>query len=319
MQFEDFAQNNAMRLLNKYRDQACCFNDDIQGTASVCLATLLAACKTKKEKVSEQTVAFLGAGSAGCGIAEQIIVAMTNEGLSEHEARQRVYMVDRDGLLTNDQDGLQDFQRTLTQDPGRLKGWPGRELIDVVKQAKPSVLIGVSGQPGLFTEDVIKTMHASCDQPVVMPLSNPTSRVEATPEDILKWTDGKALVAAGSPFKPVELDGKTYPIAQCNNAYIFPGVGLGVVAAGASRVTDTMLTAASNALATQAPIVQGTGDGLLPDLAGIQDLSRRIAFDVARQAQEEGVALRSDEDTIRRSIERNFWRPRYRRYLRRAI
>lgn len=319
VQFEDFAQNNAMRLLNKYRDQACCFNDDIQGTASVCLATLLAACKTKNEKVSDQTVAFLGAGSAGCGIAEQIIVAMANEGMSEHEARERVYMVDRDGLLTNDQDGLQDFQRTLAQDPERVKDWPGRELIDVVKQAKPSVLIGVSGQPGLFTEDVIKTMHASCDQPVVMPLSNPTSRVEATPEDILNWTGGKALVAAGSPFKPVELDGKTYPIAQCNNAYIFPGVGLGVVAAGASRVTDTMLTAASNALATQAPIVQGTGDGLLPDLAGIQDLSRRIAFDVARQAQEEGVALRSDEDTIRRSIERNFWRPRYRRYLRRAI
>ena len=227
-------------------------------------------------------MAFLGAGSAGCGIAEQIVVAMTNEGMCEQEARRRVYMVGRDGLLTSDHDGLQDFQKALAQAPERVADWQGRELIDVVKQAKPTVLIGVSGQPGLFTEGVIKTMHAGCNQPVVMPLSNPTSRVEATPEDILAWTDGKALVAGGSPFKPVELDGKTYPIAQCNNAYIFPGVGLGVVAAGASRVTDTMLTAASNALAKQAPIVQGTGEGLLPELAGIQELSRQIAFDVAQ-------------------------------------
>lgn len=319
VQFEDFAQNNAMRLLKQYRDDACCFNDDIQGTASVCLATLLAACKVKNEQVSEQTVVFLGAGSAGCGIAEQIIVAMTNEGLPEHEARQRVYMVDRDGLLTTDMSSLQDFQSALAQDSAQIKDWSGRELIDVVKNAKPTVLIGVSGQSGLFTEDVIKTMHAGCAQPLVMPLSNPTSRVEATPTDILTWTNGEALVAAGSPFKPVELDGHTYPIAQCNNAYIFPGLGLGVVAAGANRVTDTMLMAAANALAKQAPIVQQTGDRLLPSLADIQDISRTIAFDVAKQAQEEGVALRSDDETIRRAIERNFWRPRYRRYLRRAI
>ncbi|MDL0431762.1 NAD-dependent malic enzyme [Marinobacter sp. TBZ242] len=320
VQFEDFAQNNAMRLLNHYRDQACCFNDDIQGTASVCLATLLAACKTKNEKVSDQTVAFLGAGSAGCGIAEQIVVAMTNEGLSEHEARQRVYLVDREGLLTRDIDGLQDFQWALAQDPARIKDWSGRELIDVVKHAKPTVLIGVSGQRGLFTEEVIRTMHSGCAQPLVMPLSNPTSRVEATPADILAWTNGDALVATGSPFMPVELNGKTYPIAQCNNAYIFPGVGLGVIAAGATRVTDTMLMAAANALANEAPIVQQTGERLLPSLGDIQQISRNIAFDVARQAQEDGVVvLRSDDDTIRRTIERNFWRPRYRRYLRRSI
>ncbi|MDF0750741.1 NAD-dependent malic enzyme [Marinobacter sp. 71-i] len=319
VQFEDFAQNNAMRLLKKYRDDACCFNDDIQGTASVCLATLLAACKTKNEQVSEQTIAFVGAGSAGCGIAEQVIVAMTNEGVSEPEARQRVYMIDRPGLLTNDITGLQDFQLALAQDPSRVKDWSGRQLIDVVKQAKPTVLIGVSGQRGLFSEEVIKALHAGCDRPLVMPLSNPTSKVEATPEEILTWTNGEALVAAGSPFKPVELKGKTYPIAQCNNAYIFPGIGLGVIAAGASRVTDTMLMAASDALAKQAPIVQQTGERLLPDLASIQEISRNIAFDVAKQAQEDGVALRSDDDTIRQTIERNFWRPRYRHYLRRSI
>lgn len=320
VQFEDFAQTNAMRLLNRYRDQACCFNDDIQGTASVCLATLMAACKTKNEKVSDQTVAFLGAGSAGCGIAEQIVVAMINEGLSEHEARQRFFMVDRGGLLTSDIDGLQDFQAALAQDPARIKGWSGRELIDVMQHAKPTVLIGVSGQRGLFTEEVIRTMHAGCPQPLVMPLSNPTSRVEAAPADILSWTNGEALVATGSPFRPVKFDGKTYPIAQCNNAYIFPGIGLGVIAAGASRVTDTMLMAAANALANEAPIVQQTGEQLLPSLGDIQQISRNIAFDVARQAQEDGVVtLQSDDDTIRRTIERNFWRPQYRRYLRRSI
>ncbi|WP_404363235.1 NAD-dependent malic enzyme [Marinobacter sp.] len=316
VQFEDFAQNNAMRLLKKYREEACCFNDDIQGTASVCLATLLAACKTKNERVRDQTVVFLGAGSAGCGIAEQIIVAMTEEGLSEKEARQRVYMIDRPGLLTSDLTDLQDFQVVLAQDPARVKG---RQLIDVVKQVKPTVLIGVSGQRGLFTEEVIKTLHAGCAHPLVMPLSNPTSKVEATPEEILTWTNGEALVAAGSPFKPVELNGRTYPIAQCNNAYIFPGIGLGVIAAGASRVTDTMLMAAANALAKQAPIAQQTGQRLLPALADIQEISRTIAFDVARQAQEDGVALRCDDDTIRQSIERNFWRPRYRSYNRRSF
>ncbi|WP_223808057.1 NAD-dependent malic enzyme [Marinobacter sp. R17] len=319
VQFEDFAQTNAMRLLKQYRDEACCFNDDIQGTAAVCLATLLAACKTKDEKLSDQTVVFLGAGSAGCGIAEQIIVAMTDEGVSEHEARQRVYMVDRDGLLTTDMTGLQDFQSALAQHPERIRDWSGRDLIDVVKEARPTVLIGVSGQRGLFSEDVIKTMHANCAKPLVMPLSNPTSRVEATPDDILAWTHGEALVATGSPFKPVKLNGHSHPIAQCNNAYIFPGLGLGVVAAGATRVTDAMLMAAANALAKQAPIVQQTGEQLLPSLASIQDISRVIAFDVAKQAQEEGFALRSDDDTIHRAIEKNFWRPRYRRYLRRAI
>lgn len=319
VQFEDFAQTNAMRLLKQYRDEACCFNDDIQGTASVCLATLLAACKTKDESVREQRVVFVGAGSAGCGIAEQIIVAMQDAGLSEDEARKRIFMVDRSGLLTTDMKGLHDFQMALAHDPALVKDWRNKELLEVVKQTQPTVLIGVSGQKGLFTEEVVKTLHSGCEQPLVMPLSNPTSRVEATPEEILTWTGGQALVATGSPFAPVKLNGKTYPIAQCNNAYIFPGVGLGVIAAGASRVTDTMLIAASNALAKQAPIVRQTGEQLLPGLDGIQETSKQIAFDVAKQAQEDGVALRSDDETIRRNIDRNFWHPRYRRYHRRSF
>ncbi len=319
LQFEDFAQTNAMPLLEKYRDEICCFNDDIQGTASVCVGTLLAACKAKKEKVSDQTVAFVGAGSAGCGIAEQIIVAMVNEGLSESEARKRIYMIDRHGLITDDMDGLYDFQARLAQPADRIADWSGNGLLDVVRGAKPTVLIGVSGQRGLFTEDVIRSLHEGCKHPLVMPLSNPTSRVEATPQDVIAWTDGDALVATGSPFQPVEYNGQLYPIAQCNNAYIFPGIGLGVVAVKAKRVTDNMLMAASNALAQGAPMVRDGEGALLPALSDIQQISREIAVAVAKTAQEDGVALAMDDDQLSRAIDRNFWSPQYREYRRTAF
>ncbi|PAU75930.1 NAD-dependent malic enzyme [Halomonas salipaludis] len=316
LQFEDFAQTNAMPLLERYRDELCCFNDDIQGTAAVCVGTLLAACKAKGEKISEQRVAFVGAGSAGCGIAEQIVLAMQTEGLGEAEARARIFMVDRHGLLTRDMDGLYDFQARLAHDPA---GWQGTALLDVVTQAKPTVLIGVSGQRGLFTKEVIQALHAGCAKPLVMPLSNPTSKVEATPEEILVWTEGQALVATGSPFAPVEFRGKHYPIAQCNNSYIFPGIGLGVIAARASRVTDGMLMAASNALAKGAPMVQEGKGPLLPALSEIREISKAIAFDVAKQAMAEDVALTCDDETLREAIEANFWYPRYREYRRKAF
>lgn len=319
LQFEDFAQTNAMPLLERYRDELCCFNDDVQGTAAVCVGTLLAACKAKGEKVSEQRVAFAGAGSAGCGIAEQIVVAMQEEGLDEVEARSRIFMIDRYGLLTTDMNGLYDFQARLAHAPAEVADWGERGLLDVVRHARPTVLIGVSGQRGLFTREVIEELQAGCPQPLVMPLSNPTSKVEATPEDVLTWTNGRALVATGSPFKPVQLNGETYSIAQCNNAYIFPGIGLGVVAAKASRVTDGMLMAASNALANGAPMVKHGEGALLPALSDIRDISKAIAFDVGKQAQEDGVALRSDDDTLWSAIERNFWFPRYRDYRRRAF
>ncbi|MFC3284334.1 NAD-dependent malic enzyme [Litchfieldella rifensis] len=319
LQFEDFAQSNAMPLLERYRDELCCFNDDIQGTAAVCVGTLMAACKAKGEKVSDQRVAFVGAGSAGCGIAEQIIVAMQAEGLSEAEARARIFMIDRHGLLTADMDGLYDFQSRLAHAPAKVAEWGTRGLLEVVQNARPTVLIGVSGQRGLFTKEVIQALHQDCAQPLVMPLSNPTSRVEATPEEILGWTDGQALVATGSPFLPVTLKGETFPIAQCNNAYIFPGIGLGVIAAKASRVTDTMLMAASNALAKGAPMVKHGEGALLPALGDIREISQAIAFDVAKQAQADGVALTSDDETLWTAIERNFWYPRYREYRRRAF
>ena len=319
VQFEDFAQSNAMPLLEKYRDELCCFNDDIQGTAAVCLGTVLAACKAKDEKLSDQRVMLVGAGSAGCGIAEQIVMAMVEEGLSEPEARERLLMFDRYGLVTSDMKGLHSFQARLAQDPNKYPGVSEWDLLQLVQNTKPTIMIGVSGQGGLFTQPVIEALHAGCARPLVLPLSNPTSRAEATPQEILKWTNGEALVATGSPFAPVELDGKTYPIAQCNNVYIFPGVGLGVIAAGASRVTDGMLMAASNALAEHAPVVKKGEGALLPALSDIREITRHIALKVGLQAQADGVAPGINEEKLNASIERNFWYPGYRKYRRRSF
>lgn len=321
LQFEDFAQANAMPLLDKYRDVLCCFNDDIQGTASVAVGTLMAACKAKQETLGQQKVVFLGAGSAGCGIAEHIIAAMQVEGLSEAEARKRIFMVDRFGLLTEGMDNLLDFQKRLAQQPGDVAGWASAgqdyaSLLDVVSQAGATVLIGVSGQRGLFSEEVIRELHKHCPRPLVMPLSNPTSKVEVTPEEVLRWTDGQALVATGSPFAPVSINGRTVHIAQCNNSYIFPGIGLGVLACKASRISDRMLMAASNALAECSPMVTGEGDAVLPPLKDIQQVSRKIALAVAKEAQAEGLALETSEQVILDAIERNFWTPEYRTYRR---
>ncbi|SDK12704.1 NAD-dependent malic enzyme [Microbulbifer yueqingensis] len=319
VQFEDFAQTNAMPLLDRYRDELCCFNDDIQGTAAVCLGTVLAACKAKGERLSDQCVLVVGAGSAGCGIAEQIVKAMEEEGTSEAQAREHLLMFDRYGLVTSDMKGLHTFQARLAQDPEKYPGVSEWDLLQLVQQVKPTIMIGVSGQGGLFTQEVIEAMHAGCPRPLVLPLSNPTSRAEATPREILTWTRGEALVATGSPFEPVELEGQTYRVAQCNNVYIFPGIGLGVIAAGASRVTDGMLMAASNALAEHAPVVQRGEGSLLPALSDIREITRYIALKVGQQAQEDGVAPGISEEKLSASIERNFWYPGYRKYRRRSF
>jgi malate dehydrogenase (oxaloacetate-decarboxylating) len=262
----------------------------------------------------------LGAGSAGCGIAEQIVAQMVAEGLSDAEARERVFMVDRFGLITENQPNLLDFQRKLAQKPEAVASWAQADemisLLDVVKHAKPTVLIGVSGQPGLFTEEIIRTLAANCERPIVLPLSNPTSRVEAVPADILNWTDGKALIATGSPFAPVNYQGKLYNICQCNNSYIFPGIGLGVIAAGATRVTDSMLMASSNALADCSPMLQDPNADLLPEIDEIQKVSRVIAFKVAKAAMDAGVAPVISDDLLIENIEKNFWKPEYRQYKR---
>ena len=323
LQFEDFAQPNAMPLLKRYREEICSFNDDIQGTASVTVGSLLAACRVKGSTLSQQKVVFVGAGSAGCGIAEQIISQMVFEGISEEQARSQVFMVDRFGLLTNGMEGLRDFQQALAQPTDALNDWTYSgeyaSLLDVMHCAKPDILIGVSGQPGLFTEQVIRAMHSTCEQPIIFPLSNPSKQVEAHPEDVIKWTDGKALVATGSPFDPVEYNGETFPIPQCNNSYIFPGIGLGVIAAKATRITDAMLSVSSEMLAESSPRANSGKGSLLPALTEIETLSKRIAFAIAKKAIEEGVALEISDDALWAAIDKNYWLPKYRNYKRCSV
>ncbi len=323
LQFEDFAQPNAMPLLERYRDKVCCFNDDIQGTAAVTVGTILAACKTKNEKLSDQRVVFVGAGSAGCGIAEQIIKQMTSEGITDAQARSQVFMIDRFGLVTDDMEGLRDFQFRLAQPLASQATWQKAahypSLFETVSQVKPSILIGVSGQAGLFTEQVVREMKRNCDLPIIFPLSNPSRQVEARPENVIEWTDGEVIIATGSPFKPVEYKGKTYPIAQCNNSYIFPGIGLGVLAAKASLISDEMLMATSAALANASPLANGTGQELLPPLTGIAQLSKKIAFDVGKVAQKQGLALEVSDEILSERIEGNFWQAEYRPYKRVSI
>ncbi|EGY29711.1 Malic enzyme [Candidatus Regiella insecticola 5.15] len=320
LQFEDFAQKNATRLLNRYRDELCCFNDDIQGTAAVTLGSLIAASRAAGCQLRDQTVAILGAGSAGCGIAEQIIAQMMSEGLSEVEARDRIFMVDRSGLMTDKSSHLLDFQSKLQQSSDKLQSWglpvDKISLLDVIRHAKPTVLIGVSGQPGLFDEKLIRAMCHDCKRPIIMPLSNPTSKVEALPEDIITWTEGSAIVATGSPFPPVSYKGQLYPIAQCNNSYIFPGIGLGVLASNARKITDGMLMAASLALADFSPLAVDGKGALLPDIDDIQKVSKEIAMQVGKKAQAEGVATMVSDQALAESIKSNYWRPQYRMYKR---
>ena len=323
LQFEDFAQPNAMPLLERYKDRICCFNDDIQGTASVTVGTLLAACRSKGSKLSEQSVAFVGAGSAGCGIAEQIISQMISEGLSAEQARSQVFMVDRFGLLTQGMEGLRDFQQKLVQRSEDLVTWDisgeFASLVEVMHGAKPDILIGVSGQAGLFTEQVITAMKSHCDLPIIFPLSNPSRQVEATPSQVINWTQGQVIIATGSPFEPIEYQGKTCPIAQCNNSYIFPGLGLGVVAANISRVTDDMLQVASETLAAASPLANNESDELLPPLTAIAQLSKDIAFAIAQVAFRQNLALPMSDEELRAKIERNFWKPVYREYRRTSV
>ncbi|MFC3506480.1 NAD-dependent malic enzyme [Acinetobacter pseudolwoffii] len=320
IQFEDFAQKNAMPLLEKYRDKICCFNDDIQGTAAVTIGSLIAASRATKKQLKDQIIAFLGAGSAGCGIAERIVSQMVREGLSEAEARKRIFMVDRYGLITENQPNLLDFQYKLVQKLDNTPLWENKSdaisLLDVVKHAKPTVLIGVSGQPGLFTKDVIEALVENTEYPIVFPLSNPTCRAEAVPSDIIEWTKGKALIATGSPFAPVLYQDRIYNISQCNNSYIFPGIGLGVIASGARRVTENMLMAAANALADCSPKLQNPEADLLPDLSQIQQISKIIALKVAQAAMHDEIASKMSLIELEQKIEDNFWKPEYRTYSR---
>jgi len=317
LQWEDFARDHAAPLLERYRDTLCTFNDDIQGTASVVVAALTGALCVTGSRFREQRIVIAGGGSAGVGLAGYLFQAMRAEGLSSEEAHRRLILVDRDGLLHDRLPGLTAGQRPFAQPFEAVEGFRRNAggqvpLEAVLEEAQATVLIGVSAQCGLFTEEAVRAMAARVQRPIIFPLSNPLDRCEATPADLLRWTEGRALIATGSPYAPVTYGGVTYRIAQCNNVYIFPAVGLGVLANGARRVTDGMMLAAARALGTRSPARKDPAAPLLPPLDELLGLTPEIALAVAREAQDSGLAPVSSEDAVRAAIAARFWTPLYR-------
>jgi len=275
-----------------------------------------AAIRRTGKPIVEQTVVILGAGSAGLGVAEELVAGMVSQGLAEQDARRRIYLVDIGGLLHTGMVNLSEVQQRFAQPREAVAGWESRMvggigLRAVLEHVPATILIGVCAQAGAFTEDAVSVMAAKVERPIIFPLSNPTNRVEATPGDLLRWTEGRALIATGSPFPPVHLDGKTYVISQCNNLYVFPAVGLAVGASGATRVTDGMMLAAARAVGEVSPGAAEVGGPLLPPLEALPALVPRIALQVALQAIRDGVAPASDETTMRLRIEEKRWVPQY--------
>jgi malate dehydrogenase (oxaloacetate-decarboxylating) len=315
LHWEDFGASNARRILNKYASQVCTFNDDMQGTAAVVLAAAFAGVKAAGTQMRDQRVVIHGAGTAGIGIADMMREAMVREGLTEEEATGRFWAVDSRGLLTDNYAGaLRDFQQPYARPAAELAAWPRRPgdsitLADVVANANPTMLIGTSTQSGAFTEHIVRHMASTVGRPIIMPLSNPTSKAEAVPEDLIRWTDGRALVATGSPFPPVSHDGRTYIIAQSNNALVFPGLGLGVTVVRARRISDAMITAAADAVATFANAT-GPGAALLPPVTDLRTVSAAVAIATAQAAEEDGLAEQPLTDPVKQ-IHQAMWRPEY--------
>ena len=310
LHWEDFGRENARRNLERYHNQMCTFNDDMQGTGAVTLVALLSAIKRTKIPLTEQRVVIVGAGTAGTGIADQLCAGMIREGLSKEEALSRFYLVGRHGLIHDAMSNLTAFQKPYAQ---RLKGElvTTLQLYDVVQKFKPTVLIGCSGQGGIFTEAIVKTMAAQVKYPIIFPLSNPTEKSEATPDDLLNWTEGRALIATGSPFGQVDFKGEKIPIAQCNNALIYPGIGLGVLVAKATRLSEGMLWEACKALSSFASKTTDAKNALLPNFEDVHAISRCIALAVATQAREEGLAEVKKSIDLAEEIDHQFWYPEY--------
>jgi malate dehydrogenase (oxaloacetate-decarboxylating) len=321
LQWEDFAGSNSARLIERYRDKICTFNDDIQGTAAVAAGTLLAAINVTGVPLRDQRIALFGAGSAGVGICRLVLQTMKDQGLSEDQARSRFYAVDRNGLLVEGMPDVHPNQQFLVRARSELTTWklknPNRiDLIDVVENARPTTLVGVSGQAGAFTEEVVRAMARHADRPIIFPLSNPTSCSEAVPQQVIEWTEGRALIGTGSPYPVVQYRGRSIVIDQTNNSYIFPGVGLGVLAGEARRVTDGMFMAAAKALAAMSPARHNRGARLLPPISDLRIVSRNVAESVARQAQNEGVARLMNGHELQARIDAFMWKPAYRPYKR---
>jgi len=318
LQWEDFAGSNAARFLARYRDQLCTFNDDIQGTAAIATATLISAINVTGIPLEQQKIVVVGFGSAGLGITNLLAQFIQDTGVSAEEARARVYAIDRYGLITENGKDVHPEQQPYARKEQEVQGWSSQggeiALLDVVRNAKPSVLIGVSGQPGAFTQEAVREMAKHTARPVIFPLSNPTSRSEATPQDLMDWTEGRALIGTGSPFEPVNRNGKKIHIAQTNNSYIFPGLALGIIASKSRHVTDTMIKAAATELIRHLPTQKDKDGSLLPPIAEARNLGRLIAQAVGKQAIKDGQAQVADEEALNRELESNFWEPVYESY-----
>lgn len=321
-QWEDFGKPHAQELLDRYRNQICSFNDDIQGTASVVLAAVLSAVKLSHGRLKDQKIALLGGGSAGMGICKQIVKAMVDEGeISEEEVRKRFYVVDVPGLLHRDLDHLDANQKLFARDPNELKSWKVKNsskisLLDVIHNVHPTILIGVSTQANAFTEEIVTAMAKYVKRPVIFPLSNPTSHSEAHPADLIKWTKGEAIIATGSPFDPVAYEGRLYHIAQCNNVYIFPGVGLGLIATKSSYVSDQIFLEAAKVLSSHSPMLKDPYGPLFPTLDCLRDVSKKIAVQVAKQILQEKKQRITSIKNIEAQIDGVMWYPEYPIYIR---
>lgn len=316
LQWEDFAKDHARALLERYRNQCCTFNDDIQGTASIALAGILAGVKVKRGEIAKEQVVIYGAGSAGTGIADEIANEMKRRGLSSQDACHQIWMIDRKGLIHTGMDQLTPEQKPYAQIKEVVASLGmnlGHDisLEEVVEKVRPTILIGVSGCPKVFTEKAIRTMAKFTERPIIFPLSNPTSKSEAVPKDLIAWTDGKAIIATGTSFPDVEYKGKTYKIGQCNNYYIFPAMGLGVLAAKAKRVTDGMFLAASEALAAVSPALKTEGAPLFPSPEEVREIAQKLALIVAKQAIREKVASPMNDEDLQKAIAETFWIPKY--------
>src|SRR6201996_8755368 len=316
LQWEDFATPHARPILQRYRDQLLTFNDDIQVTAAVVLGAVLSAVKVTGKSLKEQQIVMLGAGSTGIGVADGLRAALISEGLSKEEARGRFWIVDKDGLLHSGRNDLSAEQRVYAQPEINVAGWPKSSngqigLADVIGKVDATILIGFSTVGGAFSEPIVREMVRKVERPIIFPLSNPTSKSEATAEDLIRWTDGRALVASGSPFEPVSYNGRKITIAQCNNVHVFPAMGLAVVASGARRVTDAMMQAAARALAANSPALKDPSASLLSPLKGSRRVARDIAVAVGIQAQKDGVAPEVNEEELRRRVLKTQWTPAY--------
>lgn len=311
LHFEDFGPLNARNILRTYGDDYCVFNDDIQGTGAVVVAAIYGGCHVTGTPLRDQTVIVFGAGTAGIGVADQIRDAMVADGATLEQARSRIWPIDRQGLLFDDMDDLRPFQVPYAKNRQQLGVSAGQRvgLVDAIKLASPTVLLGSSTVFGAFNQEVVEAMTASCERPMIFPLSNPTSQMEAMPADLLTWSGGRALITTGTPVPPLEHDGVIYTIGQANNVLVFPGIGLGIVVARARRVTRGMLQAAARAIVGQANPVD-RGGSLLPDMRNLRDISAAVAEAVCRAAVEDGVATRTHGD-VRQAVLDAMWRPVY--------